>query len=562
MRKGSIGLLVAGLLLLWTSALTHVQVAVTQDCSVQILSVSLNRSTLSIGETLQVNVSYNLLYDTQDPLAIGVVTISINAAGEEQPVLTREYVEQGTSVRKTASVGILPTHWEPSETGQMGFVRVSGWVQDSYGSMTDYAERDFRIERSEVQLMLGDVPSQLVFHDQFLLTARITNAHNSSIVLDNHSVRVEAGDVQRIVQGWDLRTLPDGTVAQTIETAGLGTGTFTCNITSKPDGDYLNASVHFSFDVIKPNILLVARLNATAYLAYYAGMSNCTALLTADLACSSQMHDVPAANVTWALAGKEGALEYLGARQFGGQVYMPGAAGHYTIDLHASLPNHSSTEASLPVVVEPREPILSVEANRTQAAYGDFIGLRVRVVDKGCSKPIAGKQVSVYVSVQTDWALLLCAVLDDNGELMAVWQAQDVGNPQQFCFRAVFQGAPEFGQGEASINVENTRNIRFFSASRVVIVRGRPANCTIQITTLESAPIPDLRVELVEIATNQTWCSATTNASGYAYLVWGTPSGYELGEHRFLIVAANTVGTQGCITVLLATYDSTVLRLV
>jgi hypothetical protein len=186
----------------------------------------------------------------------------------------------------------------------------------------------------------------------------------------------------------------------------------------------------------------------------------------------------------------------------------------------------------------------------------------VRAVDKRCFKPIAEKQVSIYVSVQADWVLLVCTTLDNNGELRIIWQAQDVGNPQQFCFRAVFQGTPEFNQGETLIRVENTRNVRFFSASRVATVRGKPANCTIRITTLESAPIPDLRVELVEIATNQTWCSATTNTSGYASLGWNTPSGYELGEHGFLIVAANTAGTLGCITVLLVTYDGTVLMLV
>ena len=562
MHKGSIGLVVAGLLLLWTSALTQVQVAVTQDCSVQILSVSLNRSTLSIGETLQVNVTYSLLYDPQDPLAIGVVAISINAAGEEQPILAREFVERGATVRKTASLLILPTPWEPNETGQIGFVRVSGWVQDSYGSMTDYAERDFRIERSEVQLKVDDVPSQLVFHDQFVLMVRITNAHNSSIVLENHPARIETGSAQRIVQSWDLNTSTDGTVAQIIETSNLGTGTFTCNITSKPDGDYLEASVQVSFDITKPSILLVARLNATAYLAYHPGMSNCTALLIADLACSSQMHDVSEANVTWTLAGREGVLEYLGAQRFAGQVAMPAVAGSYAITIDASLPNHNSTDASLPVVVEPREPILSLATNRTQAAYGDFIELHVRVTDRSCSKPIAGKQVSIYVSVQADWVLLACAGLDSNGELMLIWQAQDVGDLQQFCFKAVFQGTPEFDQGETLIQVENTRSVRFFSASRFTMVRGRPANCTIQITTLESAPIPDLRVELVEIGSNQTWCSASTNASGYAYLGWNTPSSYELGEHGFLIVAVNTVGTLGCITILLVTYDGTVLTLV
>jgi len=562
MRKGSVGLVVAWLLLLWTSTLTQVQVAITQDCSVQILSVNLNRSTLSIGEKLQVNVSYSLLYDAQDPLAIGVVAISIDAVGEEQPILTREYVERGTSVRKTVSVDILPTRWEPNETGQIGFVRVSGWVQDSYESMTDYAERDFTIERSEVQVIVDDVPSGLVFHDQFVLTAHVTNAHNSSIVLDNHPIRIETSNAQRIVQSWDLSTLTDGTVAQIIETADLGTGTFMCNITSKPDGDYLNASFQVSFDITKPTILLVARLNASAYLAYYPGMSNCTALLTADLACSSLIHDVSEANVTWTLAGKKGGLEYLGAQQFGGQVSMPDMAGSYSITIHASLPSHNSTDASLPVVVESREPILSLAANRTQAAYGDFIGLHVRAVDESCSKPIAAKQVSIYVSVQAEWVLLVCTALDNNGEVRTIWQAQDVGNPQQFCFRAVFQGAPEFDQWETFIQVENTRNIRFFSASRVALVRGKSANCTIQMTTLESTPIPDLRVELVEMATNQTWSSATTNASGYAYLGWNTPGGYELGEHGFLIVAANTAGTLGCITILLVTYDGTVLRLV
>jgi len=562
MHRGSLGLVVLGLLLLSTLALTQVRVAITQDCSVEILSVSLNRSTLSIGETLQVNVSYSLLYDAQDPLAIGVVAVSISAAGEEQPILTCEYLERGTSVRKTASVNILPTHWEPNGTGQMGFVRVSGWTQDSYGSMTDYAERDFRIERSEVQLIPDDVPSRLVFHDQFVLKVHATNAHNNSIVLDNHPVRIETSNSQRIVQSWNLNTLNDGTAAQIIETADLGTGTFTCNITSKLDGDYLNASVQVSFEIAESSILLVARLNATAYLAYYPGMSNCTALLTADLVCASQMHDVSEANVTWTLAGKEGVLGYLGARRFGGPVLMPALVGNYAISIHASLPNHNSTNASLPIVVEPREPVLSLTANRTQAAYSDFVELRVRVVDESCSKPIAGKQVSIYVSIQAEWVLLVCANLDNNGELVVAWQAQDVGNPQQFCFRAVFEGTPEFDQGETLIRVENTRNVRFFSPSRVATVRGKPASCTIQITTLELAPIPNLRVELAEIATNQSWSTATTNSSGHACLGWNIPIGYGLGEHGFLIVAANTVGTIGCVSVLLVTYDGTVLRLV
>lgn len=561
MRKRSIGLLLTELLLLWTSASAQVHVALTQDCSVQILSVSLNKATFCIGETLQVNVSYSLLYDSQDPLAIGVVTVSINAAGEDLPILTHEYTDQGSLVRTTSSATILPSRWEPNGTGQIGFVQVSGWVQDSYGSMTDYAERAFTVERSEVQLALDDVPAQIVFHDQFLLTARITNVHNSSIVLDDHSVCIEISTAQQVVKEWALSTLADGTVAQGIDTGDLGTGIFTCNITSGPDGDHLESSLQFSFDVVKPGLLLLAGLNATAYLAYYPDMNNCTASLRANLSCSSRIHDVSEANVTWALTGRQGVLNYLGAQQFGGEVSMPDTTGNYTISIQASLPNHDSTDTALPLIVEPRKSVLSLTANRTQAAYGDLIRLNVRVMDKGCYRPVAGKQVSVYVFVQTDWVLLVCALLDDDGELTTAWRAQDVGNPLQFLFMAVFQGVPEYDQTETSLSVENTGNVRFFAAPTVTIARGKRANFTIQITTLELVPIPNLGVKLVDVFTNQTWCTATTNASGHACLTWNTPSEHELGDYRFLVLAGDAAGTENRITVILAIYDGTVLRL-
>jgi hypothetical protein len=561
MRKGAIRLLVSGLLLLWSSSLIQVQVAVTQDCSVQILSVSLNRLSLSIGETLQVNVSYDLLYDIQDPLATGIVTVSINAAGEEQAILTRQYGELGANVKKTASVDVMPLDWEPNEQGQMGLVRVSGWVQDSYGSMTDYAERDFKIVRSEARLTLEDVPSQLTLHDRFLLTAHITNVHNSAMVLDNHPVRIEASDTQRIVQTWNLNTSTDGTAHQAVDTNSLGTGTFICSVTSEPSGDYLNTSVQFSFEILKPSLLVVATLNATAYLAFYPGMSNCTALLTVGLACSSNEHDVSEANVTWALASRQGALKYSGAQQFVGQISMPSEAGCHNISVHASLGNHNDAETALSVNVEPREPTLSFTANRTQAAYGDLIQLSFLALDKDCSKPIGGKQVSIYALVESDWILLTSTTLDDQGELIITWQAEDVGNQSEFVFRAVLYGAPEFRQFETSVNVENTRNVHFLLPSRIAVIRGRAANCTIRLTTLDSTPMPGLAVQLVELDTGQTWCSTTTNTSGYAVLGWEIPSEYELGEHRFLIVAEGMTEIEGSITLFLVTYDATVLKL-
>jgi hypothetical protein len=109
--------------------------------------------------------------------------------------------------------------------------------------------------------------------------------------------------------------------------------------------------------------------------------------------------------------------------------------------------------------------------------------------------------------------------------------------------------------------VENTGSIHFLSPSRITVIRGRPGNCTIRLTTLDSTPIPGLAVQLIETATNQTWYSTTTNTSGYADLGWEIPSGYELGDHRFLIQAKSGTETQGCITVFLVTYDATVLRL-
>jgi hypothetical protein len=562
MSKRTIGLLAAGLLLLWILPLAEIRVAITQDCSVQIISVSLNKSTLSIGEPLQVNITYNLLYDSQDPLAIGVVTVSVGALGEEEPILSREYLERGTNIRKTTTLAILPDEWEPNETGQVGLVKVSGWVQDSYESMTDYAERDFTIVRSKADLILQDTPSKLVFHDQFVLQARLSNGHNTSIVVANHPIRIEIGTIQGILQAWDLRTLTDGTVAQAVQTECLGTGIFTCNVTSRSDGDYLQTSAQFCLEILKASLLLVAQMNASAYLAYYPGMNNCTALLTASLACSSQMHDVSQANVTWTLGGNQGVLQYAGAQRFTAEVPMPQLAGQYTIAVRASLPNHNWTDALLPVIVNSREPILSLVANRTQAAYCDPIELCVRAVDKTCSRPLVGKQVSIYIFFQDEWIPLASGALDGNGELMTTWKAQDLGDARPFSFSAILHGVPEFYQVEASISVENTQNLRFFAASRLAIIRGKPANLTIQITTLESMPIPNLGVELVELLTNQTWCSTTTNASGYAYFAWNTPSGYELGEHRFLVTAIGSAGIRGAITVLLATYDGTVLRLV
>jgi len=111
----------------------------TEDCYVQIVSVSLNRSYLEVGEMLQVHLVYDLYYDPTDPLGIGSVSVSFAVQGYPTLLSSYEFTTLGVDIQETMTFDISPDHWAPNETGQIGVVQVEGWVQDSLGTMTDFS---------------------------------------------------------------------------------------------------------------------------------------------------------------------------------------------------------------------------------------------------------------------------------------------------------------------------------------------------------------------------------------------------------------------------------------
>ena len=352
-----------------------------------------------------------------------------------------------------------------------------------------------------------------------------------------------------------------GSFSQLIDTTNLGTGGFTFNITSVANGDYIWASTLLPFNVTNANLMITPELNATAFQAYYPTMNNCTGMVTAYLECPSSSDEINEANVTWSLGNRNGTFWYKEASEYVANVTVPFLPGNYPLWINASLSNHNKANTSVNIIVEPRKPNILFTAIRTAAAFGDFIELAITVTDTGCFRPVFGKEVSIFILNQTNWILLTRIDLDANGLANFVWQAQDVGDDYVFSFKAVFHGDPEFNNQEQLITVDNTRNIRFIVDTIQDFIRGRLVNFTLLITTLDYIPIPNLSVNLIEISTNQTWCTTYTNISGHAYLTWNLTTQYELGEHKLSLMVQDSQTLLGTISMTIIVYEATILRI-
>ncbi|MFX1474412.1 MAG: hypothetical protein ACFFCO_02895 [Promethearchaeota archaeon] len=521
--------------------------------------MSLSKSTLSIGEQLQANISYNLYYDITDPLGLGAISISISASGGGPPLLVKEYTELGVGVEKHVVIDILPQDWEPNGEGQIGFIQVLGWVQDSYNSMTDQMNKTFWVIRSETSLQVENTPTDIVFHDLLNITAQLTNPHNNTLPLANHEVHISITNSSQLVQSWNFTTSDDGYITKIIDTTILGTGKFSYNITSLPNDDYLIASHLASFNITNANMQLIAKLNATAYQAYFPLMNNCTVIVTVDSLCYSKIHDMSEATVRWSLDDRNGELSYQNGTRFTGEVITPSIPGIYNITITTTLVNHNTNSTCIPLIVEPRIPVILFEANCSEAAYGDYINFSLAVTDSGCSKPVGGKVVAIFVLDQSNWEFVRQVLLDDEGFASFCWQARDTGD-DKFRLMALLEGQPEYAITNQTIEIDNTQTIRFHIDTIIEGVRGTQADCTLQITTLDNYPIPNLTLNLVEVGSDSTWCTTETNSSGYATLSWYIPDDYSLGMHQFILVCQDSMEILGIITVTLIVYTSTLLH--
>lgn len=531
----------------------------TQDCLVQIISVNLNKSVFSIGEKLQVNITYNLYYDIMDPFGLGAISVSISDSGGGPPILVKEFMELGINVEKTITLDILPQDWEPSTDGQNSSIQVFGWVQDSYNSMTDQITKDFWVIRSETNLDIEPTPTSLIFHDVLNITARLANPHNYTLPLANHEICISINNSSQNIHTWNLNTSNDGYVTKLIETTALGPGNFTYNITSPPNDDYLEASYQSPFEITKANIQLNAEFNATAYQTYYPSMSNCTAIISIDASCHQILHDMSEATVVWSFDNRSDELTYQSGTLFTDEITTPIIPGVYNVSVTIALANHTTTNTCLPLIVEPRRSIFSFEANCSEAAYGDFINMSLTINDAGCYKPVVGKPVSIFVGNHSVWEFLTELLLDEKGFASFCWQAEDTGD-DAFKFMALFDGEPEYIANSQTITVDNTKIIRFHIENIIEGVCGSQTDITLQITTLDYLPIPDLTVCLIELDTDSIWCTSYTNSSGYSTLSWYIHIDYEVGIHQFAVVCKDSAEILGTTSLTMIVYSSTLIH--
>ncbi|MHA2405346.1 MAG: hypothetical protein ACXACH_01180 [Candidatus Hermodarchaeia archaeon] len=143
-----------------------------EDCFVQIISVTLNRSSLEVGEKLQVDIVYDLYYDPTDPLGIGSVSVSFAIQGSPISLSSYEFTTTGFDINETVTFDISPIDWTPNATGQIGVVQVEGWVQDSIGTMTDSVQQQFTVERSI--LLISNTILHIIRPDDVNFTLQLT----------------------------------------------------------------------------------------------------------------------------------------------------------------------------------------------------------------------------------------------------------------------------------------------------------------------------------------------------------------------------------------------------
>ncbi len=254
-------------------------------------------------------------------------------------------------------------------------------------------------------------------------------------------------------------------------------------------------------------------------------------------------------------------MNHLELNLFTADLLGPSYPGNYALVVTATIPHHNSTSSSIPIQVVPRRASLQVESNCSEAAYGDFIQLTLRATDEATQISVANKICSIFIFNQSVWNLLTQVMLDQYGTAKFTWQAQNVGD-QDFRFKVTLLGDPEYINEEIEHTITNTHEIRFILNSTIQVVRQSSFNYSVQITTLDFQPLSNISVHFIEILTNTSWCTATTNISGHAILTWFIDSQYELGIHEFSLIAKDEFTTIGSIQITMVVFEQTILEVV
>lgn len=530
----------------------------SDDCFVQIVSISLNQASLEIGETLQLNVVYDLYYDISNPLGIGSVTVTINNQAESITLRLVEFTEIGLDIQKIVELDILPDDWAPYETGQIGRISVEGWVQDSGGTMTDSVEQQFLVQRSHLEITLYPLPAQISFHDTINFEGFLQNPHNTSLDVPNHPIIILATTEGQLVQSWNQNTTQQSNFTQNIDTTLLGTGSFDCNITTLANDDYSTNWSLVSFFISNASLTLTALSNASIVQAYYPSMNNCSVLVSAVLNCTTNSHTFEGNTVTCRLRNQTETMNYIGPNLFSTELLVPNSPGNYSIVITVNAPHHELINTTIPIQVEPRQTLMIFEANQSIAAYGDKIGFTLTVYDYWSRIPVENKICSIFLYNQSTWNLLTQVILDQNGSANFTWLAQNVGD-EDFRFKAIFQGTPEFEVNETELIITNTQDTRFILNSTISVTRQSDVVYLLQITTLDYQPLSNVDMQLIEISTNSTWATAITNSSGYAVLMWYIEPDYALGIHKFSLIAHDGVQTLGILPITMIVFEHTIL---
>ena len=560
MKKNATILLIMAILLPLICT-PFLNIVVTQDCFVQIVSVSLNQTSLQIGEKLEVNLVYDLYFDPLDPLGIGSVSVTIGIQGVSIPLLQSEFTDVGIAINKVVILDISPITWAPNETGQVGRVQVEGWVQDSVGSMTDNVEQQFSVQQSNLICTMASIPSQISFHNVFNLTGSLQNPNNTSLPIPNHPLQISVLQNDQLIHSWNQTTIHPSNFSQTINTTLIGTGPFNCNVTASESDDYIPTGTLLSFTILKADITLSVTTNATVVQAYYPSTNNHSLFVSVHLNCQSANHSFEEANVTCSLGNVDTPMDYSDLNHFSTVIEAPSNPGNYSMTITALTPNHNTINTSVPIRVVSRDPLVYLESNRSTAAYDDIIELTVNVLDENSQEPVANKTCSIYLFNQSVWNLLTQLILDQEGTAKISWLAQNVGD-QDFRFKAVFHGEPEFITKETELTITNTREFRIILNSTIDIIRQTNIFYPIQITDKNHQPLTNVNFTLIEQATNSSWSTAVSNTSGYATLTWYLASDYALGPHEFSLLIQNGSITFGVIEVIMIVFEQTKLDLV
>jgi hypothetical protein len=532
-----------------------------EDCFVQIISVTLNQSSLEVGERLQVDIVYDLYYDPTDPLGIGSVSVSFAIQGSPISLSSFEFTTTGFDINETVTFDISPIDWTPNATGQIGVVQVESWVQDSIGTMTDSVQQQFTVERSILLISIDPVPFQITFHENFNIEGALNNPHNSSLLVSNHPIEITVLQNNLTLQSWNSQTTPTNNFTQPINSTSLGAGDFECRITALSSNDYNTSNSNVSFSIINANLTFSVSTNVSTVHTYYPSTNNCSLLVSAHLDCEAKTHELSQANVTCSLGNMSQNLDYIDSNFFSTEVFVPPFPGNYSLFVEALLTNHNPINASIPVKVVLRQAQITLTSNCSEAAYDEIIELTINAVDRSSQIPIKDKICSLYLYNQSTWNLLAQSTLDHTGCAQFLWQAQNVGN-EDYKFKVILEGYPEFSDAETEVLVTNTRDLRFIGNTTLHIIRPDDVNYTLQLTTLDYQPLFNVSVYLIEIATNSTWSTALTNLSGYAILSWSIAGDFLLGPHEFYLRVQDGLTTLGTIPITMIIYEQTVLELV